>query len=184
MMSPAFTGIPPIVIETLIAPGPSFYGLTMSHAARVHEKSACKDFRNVATGAVEHHAGKPERGCAERHHATDQCVGDIAGGIRNHHVAGTAEIVGTKDSEVVATALRNALAGDHHVGVRDEVARLYRYEAARRFRDDVAHLSDLISPSGEAFGPVSFLASVKLRAFCCDGVDAPSTASMCQSEGC
>ncbi|WP_024927748.1 nucleoid-associated protein, partial [Afipia sp. NBIMC_P1-C1] len=28
----------------------------------------------------------------------------------------------------------------------DEVARVYRYEVARGFRDDVAHLSDLISP--------------------------------------
>jgi len=33
----------------------------------------------------------------------------------------------------------------------DEVARVYRYEVARGFRDDVAHLSDLISPGGEAF---------------------------------
>ncbi|MFC7695367.1 hypothetical protein ACFQX9_01305, partial [Bradyrhizobium sp. GCM10028915] len=31
----------------------------------------------------------------------------------------------------------------------DEVAQAYRYEVARGFRDDVAHLSDLISPSGE-----------------------------------
>jgi len=49
----------------------------------------------------------------------------------------------------------------------DEVARVYRYEAAHQFRDDVAHLSNLISPSGEAFWVVSFMASVKLRAFCC-----------------
>jgi hypothetical protein len=33
----------------------------------------------------------------------------------------------------------------------DEVARVYRYEVARGFRDDVAHLSDLISPGHEAF---------------------------------
>lgn len=41
---------------------------------------------------------------------------------------------------------RKALAADS-----DEVARVYRYEVARGFRDDVAHLSDLISPGGEAF---------------------------------
>lgn len=35
----------------------------------------------------------------------------------------------------------------------DEVARVYR-----GFRDDVAHLSDLISPGGEAFWPVDSLA--------------------------
>ncbi|WFU41787.1 hypothetical protein QA640_04545 [Bradyrhizobium sp. CB82] len=40
----------------------------------------------------------------------------------------------------------------------DEVARVYRYEVARGFRDDVAHLSDLISPGGEAFWPVDSLA--------------------------
>ncbi|WP_194456374.1 hypothetical protein [Bradyrhizobium sp. CCBAU 53421] len=43
----------------------------------------------------------------------------------------------------------------------DEVAQACRYEVARRFRDDVAHLSDLISPGGEAFWPVGSLASVK-----------------------
>ncbi len=37
-------------------------------------------------------------------------------------------------------------------------------------RDDVAHLSNLISPSGETFWLVSFMASVKLRAFCCGHV--------------
>ncbi|WP_247542607.1 hypothetical protein, partial [Bradyrhizobium sp. 146] len=45
----------------------------------------------------------------------------------------------------------------------DEVAQAYRYEVARGFRDDVAHLSDLISPSGEAFWPAGSLASVKPR---------------------
>ena len=40
----------------------------------------------------------------------------------------------------------------------DEVAQAYRYEVARGFRDDVAHLSDLISPGGEAFWPVGSLA--------------------------
>jgi hypothetical protein len=30
----------------------------------------------------------------------------------------------------------------------DDVARVYRFEVARGFRDDVAHLSDLISPRG------------------------------------
>jgi hypothetical protein len=34
----------------------------------------------------------------------------------------------------------------------DEVAWVDRYEVARRFRDDVAHLSDLISPSDEQGG--------------------------------
>lgn len=43
----------------------------------------------------------------------------------------------------------------------DEVARVYRFEVARGFRDDVAHLSALISPGGEAFWPVGSLASVK-----------------------
>ncbi|RXH42727.1 hypothetical protein XH94_00045 [Bradyrhizobium zhanjiangense] len=45
----------------------------------------------------------------------------------------------------------------------DEVARVYRFEVALGFRDDVAHLSDLISPGGEAFWPVGSLASVKPR---------------------
>lgn len=39
----------------------------------------------------------------------------------------------------------------HLIADSDEVARVYRYEVARGFRDDVAHLSDLISPGGEAF---------------------------------
>ena len=43
----------------------------------------------------------------------------------------------------------------------DEVARVYRFEVARGFRDDVAHLSDLMSPGGEAFWPVGSLASGK-----------------------
>jgi hypothetical protein len=38
-----------------------------------------------------------------------------------------------------------------YIADSDEVARVYRYEVARGFRDDVAHLSDLISPGGEAF---------------------------------
>ena len=38
----------------------------------------------------------------------------------------------------------------------DEVARVYRYGVARGFRDDVAHLSDLISPGGEAFWLLRF----------------------------
>ncbi|WP_247523393.1 hypothetical protein, partial [Bradyrhizobium sp. 145] len=45
----------------------------------------------------------------------------------------------------------------------DEVAQAYRSEVACGFRDDVAHLSDLISPSGEAFWPAGSLASVKPR---------------------
>jgi hypothetical protein len=43
----------------------------------------------------------------------------------------------------------------------DEVARVYRFGVARGFRDDVAHLSDLISPGGEAFWLVDCLASGK-----------------------
>ena len=42
-----------------------------------------------------------------------------------------------------------------------DLARVYRFEVARGFRDDVAHLSDLISPGGEAFWPVGSLASGK-----------------------
>lgn len=42
-------------------------------------------------------------------------------------------------------------AWDGRTADSDEVARVYRYEVARGFRDDVAHLSDLISPGGEAF---------------------------------
>jgi hypothetical protein len=45
----------------------------------------------------------------------------------------------------------------------DDVARVYRFEVARGFRDDVAHLSDLISPGDEAFWPVGSLASDKPR---------------------
>ena len=51
----------------------------------------------------------------------------------------------------------------HQCADSDEVAQAYRYEVARGFRDDVAHLSDLISPSGEAFWPAGSLASVKPR---------------------
>ncbi len=40
----------------------------------------------------------------------------------------------------------------------DEVARVYRYEVARRFRDDVAHLSDLICGIRRALCP-SFISS-------------------------
>jgi hypothetical protein len=58
----------------------------------------------------------------------------------------------------VANRLRPKLPADS-----DEVAQAYRYEVARGFRDDVAHLSDLISPSGEAFWPAGSLASVKPR---------------------
>jgi hypothetical protein len=48
-----------------------------------------------------------------------------------------------------------------HLADSDEVARVYRFEVARGFRDDVAHLSDLISPGGEAFWLVDCLASGK-----------------------
>ncbi|WP_219683958.1 hypothetical protein [Bradyrhizobium canariense] len=54
-------------------------------------------------------------------------------------------------------------AGGLSLADSDEVAQAYRYEVARGFRDDVAHLSDLISPSGEAFWPAGSLASVKPR---------------------
>jgi hypothetical protein len=40
----------------------------------------------------------------------------------------------------------------------DDVARVYRFEVARGFRDDVAHLSDLISPGDEAFWSLGSLA--------------------------
>ena len=39
-----------------------------------------------------------------------------------------------------------------HVADSDEVARVYRFEVARGFRDDVAHLSDLISPGARRSG--------------------------------
>lgn len=53
--------------------------------------------------------------------------------------------------EVFAAALQVAAALTPLRADSDEVARVYRYEVARGFRDDVAHLSDLISPGGEAF---------------------------------
>jgi hypothetical protein len=48
----------------------------------------------------------------------------------------------------------------------DDVDRVYRFEVARGFPDDVAHLSDLISPGGEAFWPVGSLALDEPRGQC------------------
>jgi hypothetical protein len=41
----------------------------------------------------------------------------------------------------------------------DDVARVYRFEVAQGFRDDLGHLSDLISLGAEAFWLVDFVAS-------------------------
>jgi hypothetical protein len=62
-------------------------------------------------------------------------------GFEHAHV-----VLGGESFVALAEGLQNALCADS-----DEVARVYRYEVARGFRDDVAHLSDLISPGGEAF---------------------------------
>ena len=45
----------------------------------------------------------------------------------------------------------------------DDVARVCRFEVAQGFRDDLAHLSDLISPGGETFWLVGSVASAKPR---------------------
>ncbi len=51
----------------------------------------------------------------------------------------------------ITLALQDLASAEGSSADSDEVARVYRYEVARGFRDDVAHLSDLISPGGEAF---------------------------------
>jgi hypothetical protein len=45
----------------------------------------------------------------------------------------------------------------------DDVARVYRFEVSQGFRDDLAHLSDLTLPGGEAFWLVGSVASAKPR---------------------
>jgi len=64
---------------------------------------------------------------------------------------------------MTVTKIRTDVSAVKQLADSDEVAQAYRYEVARGFRDDVAHLSDLISPSGEAFWPAGSLASVKPR---------------------
>ncbi|MGY3387575.1 hypothetical protein ACVWW6_000166 [Bradyrhizobium sp. USDA 3311] len=66
-----------------------------------------------------------------------------------------------RPDEAVRRAWKGA--GGWLIADSDEVARVYRYEVARGFRDDVVHLSDLISPGDEAFWPAGSLASVKPR---------------------
>lgn len=77
-------------------------------------------------------------------------------------IRGQRVTVGMIVGQIGADRSIDALLADYPTD-SDEVAQAYRYEVARGFRDDVAHLSDLISPSGEAFWPAGSLASVKPR---------------------
>lgn len=98
----------------------------------------------------------------------------LSGEVRNglghtlHWIATGIEILGVAVillGVLVSTTwmARDLASGEWTSADSDEVAQAYRYEVARGFRDDVAHLSDLISPSGEAFWPAGSLASVKPR---------------------